>query len=157
MTREHLVREIIVNIDESLTLEEQEKIDKIGLIISKIHILKEKLKDYDYIGTKIATGRATIKEYSTQIEEMNLWANKINGLENDLVILKKELEQLRLENNNRKEISIETPVTEEYLDTENDVNDKAKNELVYTENSETECILIINDPIEQEVTEDEEI
>lgn len=54
--------------------------------IRKQILLKEKaelelwLKDHDYIGTKIATGRATIEEYASIIEEMNLKASRINEI-----------------------------------------------------------------------------
>lgn len=39
------------------------------------------LKAHDYIGTKIATGRATIEEYAIEIEEMTEKANRINEIE----------------------------------------------------------------------------
>ena len=39
------------------------------------------LKAHDYIGVKIATGRATIEEYATEIEEMTDKANRINEIE----------------------------------------------------------------------------
>ena len=39
------------------------------------------LKAHDYIGVKIATGRATIEEYATEIEEMTEKANRINEIE----------------------------------------------------------------------------
>ena len=42
------------------------------------------LKDHDYIGTKIATKRATIEEYATEIEEMTEKADRINEI-NDLL------------------------------------------------------------------------
>lgn len=45
---------------------------------------KTRLRELDYIGVKIATGRATIQEYSEQIAEMNRLANRINELEEDL-------------------------------------------------------------------------
>ena len=43
--------------------------------------LKTWLKAHDYIGTKIATGRATIEEYATEIEEMTDKANRINEID----------------------------------------------------------------------------
>ena len=46
--------------------------------------LKKKLADLDYIGVKIATGRATKEEYTEQIELMKVYANEINELENGL-------------------------------------------------------------------------
>ena len=39
------------------------------------------LKDHDYIGVKIATGRATVEEYATEISEMTNKANRINEIE----------------------------------------------------------------------------
>ena len=42
------------------------------------------LKTHDYIGVKIATGRATIEEYTIEIEEMTDKANRINEI-NDLL------------------------------------------------------------------------
>ena len=38
------------------------------------------LKDHDYIGVKIATKRATVEEYATEIEEMTEKANRINEI-----------------------------------------------------------------------------
>lgn len=42
------------------------------------------LKEHDYIGTKIATGRATIEEYATEIEEMTAKANRINEINKEI-------------------------------------------------------------------------
>ena len=39
------------------------------------------LSAHDYIGVKIATGRATVEEYATEIEEMTDKANRINEIE----------------------------------------------------------------------------
>lgn len=39
------------------------------------------LKEHDYIGTKIATGRATVEEYATEIEEMKEKAERINEID----------------------------------------------------------------------------
>lgn len=39
------------------------------------------LKEHDYIGTKIATGRATVEEYATEIEEMTEKAERINEID----------------------------------------------------------------------------
>ena len=39
------------------------------------------LKAHDYIGVKIATGRATVEEYATEIEEMTDKANRINEID----------------------------------------------------------------------------
>lgn len=43
--------------------------------------LKTWLKAHDYIGTKIATGRATVEEYETQIKEMTEKAERINEID----------------------------------------------------------------------------
>ena len=42
------------------------------------------LSAHDYIGVKIATGRATVEEYAIEIEEMTEKANRINEI-NDLL------------------------------------------------------------------------
>ncbi len=42
------------------------------------------LKAHDYIGVKIATGRATVEEYATEIEEMTDKANRINEIDSVL-------------------------------------------------------------------------
>ena len=39
------------------------------------------LKGHDYIGVKIATGRATIEEYATEIAEMTEKAERINEID----------------------------------------------------------------------------
>ena len=39
------------------------------------------LKDHDYIGVKIATGRATIDDYADEIELMTEKANRINEID----------------------------------------------------------------------------
>jgi hypothetical protein len=41
----------------------------------------EELRKYDYIGTKIATGRATKEEYTDIIEQQIAWANRINEID----------------------------------------------------------------------------
>ena len=38
------------------------------------------LKDHDYIGVNIATGRATVEEYANEIAEMTEKANRINEI-----------------------------------------------------------------------------
>ena len=42
--------------------------------------LEQWLRDHDYIGTKIATGRATVEEYSDVITQMTEKANRINEI-----------------------------------------------------------------------------
>lgn len=39
------------------------------------------LSSHDYVGTKIATGRATIEEYKNIIDEMKIKAERINEIE----------------------------------------------------------------------------
>ena len=39
------------------------------------------MKEHDYIGTKIATGRATVDDYATEIEEMKEKAERINEID----------------------------------------------------------------------------
>ena len=46
--------------------------------------LEEWLEDHDYIGTKIATGRATVEEYADEIALMNEKANRINEINREL-------------------------------------------------------------------------
>lgn len=46
----------------------------------RIDELKSLLSKYDYIGIKIATGRGTREEYSSQIAQMTEWADEIDAL-----------------------------------------------------------------------------
>ena len=65
----------------SETIDKEEK-DKIrGKLTNEKTQLETWLKEHDYIGTKIATGRATVEEYATEIEEMTEKANRINEIE----------------------------------------------------------------------------
>ena len=41
---------------------------------------EQALRDLDYIGVKIATGRATVDEYTAEIAKMTELANKVNEL-----------------------------------------------------------------------------
>lgn len=43
--------------------------------------LEQWLRDHDYIGIKIATGRATVEEYANEIEEMKQKADRINEID----------------------------------------------------------------------------
>ena len=45
------------------------------------------LRNHDYIGVKIATGRATVEEYATEIKEMTEKANRINEIDSIMEIL----------------------------------------------------------------------
>jgi hypothetical protein len=60
----------VVNVREQLTAELAE--------------LKNWLADHDYIGTKIATGRATKEEYADIIAEMNVKADRIDEINKQL-------------------------------------------------------------------------
>ena len=46
--------------------------------------LESWLKAHDYIGTKIATGRATVEEYASEIALMTEKANRINEIDREL-------------------------------------------------------------------------
>lgn len=50
----------------------------------KIKFIKETLREYDYIGIKIATGRATKEQYRYEIKMMQDWADEINKLQKEL-------------------------------------------------------------------------
>ena len=58
----------------------QEELRKQELQTEKAQ-LETWLKEHDYIGTKIATGRATVEEYATEIEEMKEKAERINEID----------------------------------------------------------------------------
>lgn len=49
------------------------------------------LREHDYIGTKIATGRATVEEYSDIIAEMQEKAERINEIDVELASLEKDI------------------------------------------------------------------
>lgn len=51
---------------------------------NKIKSLKAKLAAYDYIGVKIATGKATIEEYKDKIAEAEELREQIRELESKL-------------------------------------------------------------------------
>lgn len=44
------------------------------------------MRQHDYVGVKIATGRATIEEYADVIAEMKEKANRINEIRKELGI-----------------------------------------------------------------------
>ena len=58
----------------------EEEVRRKSLINEKSE-LETWLKDHDYIGTKIATGRATISDYQEEIALMNIKANRINEID----------------------------------------------------------------------------
>ena len=61
----------------------EEELRKQNLLNEKAE-LEAWLKAHDYIGVKIATGRATVEEYAIEIKEMTEKANRINEI-NDLL------------------------------------------------------------------------
>lgn len=64
-----------------------EKLEELEALKEKDKLLQEKkelevwLKAHDYIGIKIATGRATVEEYATEISEMMEKAERINEID----------------------------------------------------------------------------
>ena len=64
-----------MNNDINMTWEERQE------ILHKLESLYLKIKSYDYIGTKIATGVATIEDYAEQIAHMEELRTQIRELE----------------------------------------------------------------------------
>ena len=64
----------------SFDSEKEERINKKNSLLTEKEEIESWLKNHDYIGTKIATGRATVEEYATEIEEMTEKANRINEI-----------------------------------------------------------------------------
>lgn len=58
----------------------EEELKRQALVEEKAQ-LETWLKEHDYIGTKIATGRASIEEYETEISEMTEKAERINEID----------------------------------------------------------------------------
>lgn len=58
----------------------EEELRRQALVEEKAQ-LETWLKEHDYIGTKIATGRATVAEYATEIAEMTEKAARINDID----------------------------------------------------------------------------
>ena len=54
---------------------------------------KNKLQSLDYIGVKIATGRATIEEYTDKITLMNEYANKVNEIQAKIDALEETIKE----------------------------------------------------------------
>lgn len=76
-----------------LTEEEKaaiEKLNEIRELETEIAAIDNRFHELDYIGIKIATGRAQISDYESEIEEMTQLADKKNELEEQLRILKEE-------------------------------------------------------------------
>ena len=66
---------------EAPALTEQEKVER------ELRETNAWLSSHDYIGIKIATGRATVDEYASEIAEMKEKADRINELEAELASL----------------------------------------------------------------------
>lgn len=58
-----------------------EPIPESVLLEDEKRVLEQWLRDHDYIGIKIATGRATVDEYAEEIEEMKRKAERINEID----------------------------------------------------------------------------
>ena len=58
-----------------------EPIPESVLLEEEKYMLEQWLSAHDYIGTKIATGRATVEEYAEEIEEMKKKADRINEID----------------------------------------------------------------------------
>ena len=56
-------------------------------IDSELATLRSWLTEHDYVGVKIATGRATVDDYKDIIAEMTVKADRINALEAELASL----------------------------------------------------------------------
>ena len=67
-------------LDEAKVSRLKKEEEKSKLIAEKTE-LEAWLKAHDYIGVKIATGRATIDDYATEIAEMTEKANRINEID----------------------------------------------------------------------------
>ena len=70
--------ELVLDEEKASRLKEEEEKSK---LIKEKSDLEAWLSAHDYIGTKIATGRATVEEYVTEIEEMTEKAERINEID----------------------------------------------------------------------------
>lgn len=66
---------------------EPTELDNLQLKLAQV---KYELSQLDYIGTKIATGRATKEEYSAEIAKMNELAEEINDLNEKIKALQEK-------------------------------------------------------------------
>ena len=67
---------------------------EIKSLMEEEHGCRDWLRDHDYIGIKIATGRATVQEYLNEINIMNEKSRRINEINDQLEILKENLFKL---------------------------------------------------------------
>ena len=68
-------------------LAEIERQNKIAQINSQIGVIDAEFANLDYVGIKIATGRATLEEYVTEIARMNELATMKDALEEELKLV----------------------------------------------------------------------
>ena len=68
-------------------LAEIERQNKIANIQSQINTIDAEFSKLDYVGIKIATGRATLEEYVTEIARMNELATMKDALEEELKLV----------------------------------------------------------------------
>ena len=61
--------------------------EKIARIQSQISAIDVEFASLDYVGIKIATGRATVEEYKTEIDRMNELATMKDALEEELKLV----------------------------------------------------------------------
>ena len=74
---------------------EQERLAKVAETESKIATIDAEFKTLDYIGIKIATGRANIDDYKTEIARMSELADEKNELETELTALQEESKEVQ--------------------------------------------------------------
>ena len=72
--------------------QEQERLVKVAETESRIAAIDAEFKTLDYIGIKIATGRATVDDYKTEIARMSELADEKNELETQLTDLQRTKE-----------------------------------------------------------------
>ena len=70
----------------------QQEIDAMRQSLTEERLaLQSELSQMDYIGIKIATGRAKKTDYQEQIERMSACANRINEIDANLETLRNEV------------------------------------------------------------------
>ena len=65
-------------------LAEKEKLKEKDKLLKEKAEIEKWLSSHDYIGTKIATGRATVEEYASEIALMMEKTNRINEIDREL-------------------------------------------------------------------------
>ena len=79
------IPELYIPTEEELA--EIERQNKIAQINSQIGVVDAEFANLDYVGIKIATGRATLEEYVTEIARMNELAKMKDELEEELKLV----------------------------------------------------------------------